>query len=145
MNDRDWLAQRFEENRLQLRSVAYRLLGSLYDAGDAVQEAWLRLSRSDTKGIENLSGWLTTVGGRLCLDILRSRKSRREESFDERLPDLILSREDHIDPEQQALIADSVGLALLVVLETLTPQERLAFVLHDMFAVPFEEIASIVG
>ena len=145
MNDRDWLAQRFEENRLQLRAVAYRMLGSLDEADDAVQEAWLRLSRSDTKGIENLSGWLTTVVGRLCLDILRSRRSRREESFDERLPDLILSREDHIDPEQQALIADSVGLALLVVLETLTPQERLAFVLHDMFAVPFEEIASIVG
>jgi RNA polymerase sigma-70 factor (ECF subfamily) len=121
------------------------LSGSLSEADDAVQEAWLRLSRSDTKGIENLSGWLTTVVGRLCLDILRSRRSRREESFDERLPDLILSREDHIDPEQQALIADSVGLALLVVLEALTPHERLAFVLRDMFAVPFEEIASILG
>ena len=145
MNDRDWLAQKFEENRLQLRAVAYRMLGSLDEADDAVQEAWLRLSRSDTKGIENLSGWLTTVVGRLCLDILRSRRSRREESFDERLPDLILSREDHIDPEQQALIADSVGLALLVVLETLDPPGRLAFVLHDMFAVPFEEMASIVG
>ena len=145
MNDRDWLAQKFEENRLQLRAVAYRMLGSLDEADDAVQEAWLRLSRSDTKGIENLSGWLTTVVGRLCLDILRSHSSRREESFDERLPDLILSREDHIDPEQQALIADSVGLALLVVLETLDPPGRLAFVLHDMFAVPFEEIASIVG
>jgi len=145
MDDRDWLAQKFEENRRQLRAVAYRMLGSLDEADDAVQEAWLRLSRSDAKGIENLGGWLTTVVGRLCLDILRSRRSRREESFDQRLPDLILSREDRIDPEQQALIADSVGLALLVVLETLTPHERLAFVLHDMFAVPFEEIASIVG
>jgi len=145
MDDRDWLAQKFEENRPQLRAVAYRMLGSLDEADDAVQEAWLRLSRSDTKCIENLGGWLTTVVGRLCLDILRLRRSRREESFDERLPDLILSREDRMDPEQQALIADSVGLALLVVLETLTPHERLAFVLHDMFAVPFEEIASIVG
>jgi len=145
MDDRDWLAQKFEESRPQLRAVAYRMLGSLDEADDAVQEAWLRLSRSDTRGIGNLGGWLTTVVGRLCLDILRSRRSRREESFDQRLPDLILSRDDRIDPEQQALIADSVGLALLVVLETLTPHERLAFVLHDMFAVPFEEIASIVG
>ena len=145
MDDRDWLAQKFEESRPQLRAVAYRMLGSLDEADDAVQEAWLRLSRSDTRGIGNLGGWLTTVVGRLCLDILRSRRSRREESFDQRLPDLILSRDDRIDPEQQALIADSVGLALLVVLETLTPHERLAFVLHDMFALPFEEIASIVG
>ena len=142
---RSRLAQKFEESRPQLRAVAYRMLGSLDEADDAVQEAWLRLSRSDTRGIGNLGGWLTTVVGRLCLDILRSRRSRREESFDQRLPDLILSREDRIDPEQQALIADSVGLALLVVLEKLTPHERLAFVLHDMFAVPFEEIASIVG
>jgi len=145
MDDRDWLAQKFEESRPQLRAVAYRMLGSLDEADDAVQEAWLRLSRSDTRGIGNLGGWLTTVVGRLCLDKLRSRSLRREESFDERLPDLILSREDRMDPEQQALIADSVGLALLVVLETLTPHERLAFVLHDMFALPFEEIASIVG
>jgi len=145
MDDRDWLAQKFEENRPQLRAVAYRMLGSVDEADDAVQEAWLRLSRPDTRCIENLGGWLTTVVGRLCLDILRSRRSRREESFDEHLPDLILSREDRMDPEQQALIADSVGLALLIVLETLTPHERLAFVLHDMFAVPFEEIASIVG
>src|SRR5215467_2564603 len=145
MDDRDWLAQKFEENRPQLRAVAYRMLGSLDEADDAVQEAWLRLSRSDTKSIGNLGGWLTTVVGRLCLDKLRSRRLRREESFDERLPDLILSREDRIDPEQQALIANSVGLALLVVLERLTPHERLAFVLHDMFALPFEEIASIVG
>lgn len=121
------------------------MLGSLGEADDAVQEAWLRLSRSDAEGIENLGGWLTTVRGRVCLDMLRSRKSRREESLDERLPDFILSREDRIDPEQETLIADSVGLALLVVLETLAPHERLAFVLHDMFAVPFEEIASIVG
>ncbi len=141
----DWLAHKFEENRAHLRAVAYRMLGSLGEADDAVQEAWLRLNRSDGKDIENLSGWLTTVIGRVCLDLLRSRKSRREESLDGRLPDLILSRDDQIDPEREALIADSVGLALLVVLETLAPHERLAFVLHDMFAVPFEEIASIVG
>ncbi len=145
MDDRDWLAREFEENRPHLRAVAYRMLGSLGEAEDAVQEAWLRLNRSDAKGIENLGGWLTTVTGRVCLDMLRSRKSRREESLDERLPDFILSREDRIDPERETLIADSIGLALLVVLETLTPHERLAFVLHDMFAVPFEEIASIVG
>jgi RNA polymerase sigma factor (sigma-70 family) len=145
MDNRDWLTQKFEENRPHLRAVAYRMLGSLGEADDAVQEAWLRLNRSDAEGIENLGGWLTTVTGRVCLDMLRSRKSRREESLDERLPDFILSREDRIDPEQETLIADSVGLALLVVLETLSPHERLAFVLHDMFAVPFEEIASIVG
>ncbi len=121
------------------------MLGSLAEADDAVQEAWLRLNRSDAGDIENLGGWLTTVIGRVCLDMLRSRKSRREESLGERLPDFILSREDRINPEQETLIADSVGLALLVVLETLAPQERLAFVLHDMFAVPFEEIASVVG
>jgi RNA polymerase sigma factor (sigma-70 family) len=134
----DWLAQRFEENRAHLRAVAYRMLGSLGEADDAVQEAWMRLNRSGARGIENLGGWLTTVIGRVCLDMLRSRKSRREESLDERLPDLILSRDGRIDPEREALIADSVGLALLVVLETLAPHERLAFVLHDMFAVPFE-------
>jgi len=145
MDDRDWLVQRFEENRPHLRAVAYRMLGSLGDVDDAVQEAWLRLNRSDARGIENLGGWLTTVIARVCLDMLRTRKSRREESLDERLPDFVLSREDRIDPEQEALIADSVGLALLVVLETLSPRERLAFVLHDMFAVPFAEIASIVG
>lgn len=141
----DWLAQQFEENRPHLRAVAYRMLGSLGEADDAVQEAWLRLNRSDAKDIGNLGGWLTTVTGRVCLDMLRSRKSRREESLDGRLPDLILSRENQIDPEHETLIADSVGLALLVLLETLTPHERLAFVLHDLFAVPFEEIASIVG
>src|ERR671915_1025318 len=141
----DWLAQRFEENRTHLRAVAYRMLGSHSEADDAVQEAWLRLSRSDTSGIENLGGWLTTVVGRVCLDMLRSRTSRREEPLGARLPEPIISREDGIDPEHEALVADSVGLALLVVLETLAPAERLAFVLHDMFAVPFEEIAPIVG
>ena len=145
MNDREWLARKFEQNRPHLRSVAYRMLGSLGEAEDAIQEAWLRLSRSDTQAIENLRAWLTTVIGRVCLDMLRSRTSRREESLEEHLPDMILGREDRTDPEQEALIADSVGLALLVVLETLTPHERLAFVLHDMFVVSFEEIAPIVG
>jgi RNA polymerase sigma factor (sigma-70 family) len=133
------LTEQFEANRPHLRAVAYRMLGSLSEAEDAVQEAWLRLSRSDTSGVENLSGWLTTVVARMCLDMLRSRKSRREESLSAHVP------ESGIDPEQEALVADSVGLALLVVLETLAPAERLAFVLHDMFAVPFEEIAGIVG
>src|ERR671917_501471 len=146
----DWLAQRFEENRTHLRAVAYRMLGSISEADDAVQEAWLRLSRSDTSGIENLGGWLTTVVGRVCLNMLRSRRSRREEPLGEpqvgvHVPDPIVSRADGLDPEHEALLADSVGLALLVVLETLPPAERLAFVLHDMFAVPFEEIAPIVG
>jgi RNA polymerase sigma factor (sigma-70 family) len=145
MNDRDWLAQKFEEKRRYLRAVAYRMLGSLTEADDAVQETWLRLSRSNAGTIENLDGWLTTVTGRVCLDMLRARKSRREESLDLDMPDPILSREDRIDPESEALLADSVGLALLIVLETLAPPERLAFVLHDMFAVPFDEIASIVG
>ncbi len=130
---------------MHLRAVAYRMLGPLGEADDAVQEAWLRLNRSDAKGIGKLRGWLTTVTGRVRLDILRSRESRREESLDGRLPDVILSRENQIDPERETLIADSVGLALVVVLETLAPYERLAFVLHDMFAVRFEEIASIVG
>jgi len=145
MDDRNWLAQKFEENRPHLRAVAYRMLGSLSEADDAVQEAWLRLNRSDPNQIENLGGWLTTVIGRVCLDMLRSRKSRREEPLGAHMPDPILSREDEIDPEREALLADSVGLALLVVLETLAPPERLAFVLHDMFGVPFDEIASIVG
>jgi RNA polymerase sigma-70 factor, ECF subfamily len=145
VDERDWLAQKFEENRPHLRAVAYRMLGSLGEADDAVQEAWLRLNRSDANNIENLGGWLTMVIGRVCLDMLRSRKSRREESLDARIPDPILSSEDSLDPEREALLADSVGLALLVVLETLAPPERLAFVLHDMFAVPFDEIASIVG
>src|ERR671920_37894 len=135
----DWLAQRFEENRTHLRAVAYRMLGSISEADDAVQEAWLRLSRSDTSGVENLGGWLTRVVARVCLDMLRSRKSRREEPLDVHPPEPIVSREDGIDPEHEALLADSIGLALLAVLETLTPAERLAFVMHDMFAVPFEE------
>ena len=145
----DWLAEHFEANRTHLRAVAYRMLGSLSEADDAVQEAWLRLSRSGTSGVQNLGGWLTTVVARVCLDMLRSRKSRREVSLDElsgvRVPDPIVTREDRTDPEHETLLADSVGLALLVVLETLTPAERLAFVLHDMFAVPFEEIAPLVG
>src|SRR5215207_7831580 len=149
MNEHNWLTQRFESNRTHLRAVAYRMLGSLSEADDAVQEAWLRLSRSDTSGVENFGGWLTTVVARVCLDMLRSRKTRHEEPLGEPLgahvPDPVVSREDGIDPEQEVLLADSVGLALLVVLETLSPAERLAFVLHDMFAVPFDEIAPIVG
>ena len=140
-----WLAERFEQNRGQLRGVAYRMLGSLSEAEDAVQEAWLRLSRSDAAGIENLGAWLTTVVGHVCLDMLRSRTSRREESLTEHVPEPAARPEKRTDPEQEALLADSVGLALLVVLEKLTPAERLAFVLHDMFAVPFEEVATIVG
>ena len=134
----DWLTQRFEENRTHLRAVGYRMLGSISEADDAVQEAWLRLSRSDTSGVENLGGWLTTVVGRVCLNMLRSRRSRREGALGEpqlgvHVPDPIVDREDGIDPEHEALLADSIGLALLVVLETLSPAERLAFVLHDMF------------
>jgi RNA polymerase sigma factor (sigma-70 family) len=145
MDQHDWLAERFEANRPHLQAVAYRMLGSLNEADDAVQEAWLRLSRSDTSSVENLSGWLTTVVGRVCLDMLRSRTSRREEPLGVHLPDPIVSRDDGGDPEHQALVADSVGFALLVVLETLAPAERLAFVLHDVFGVPFDDIAGIVG
>jgi RNA polymerase sigma factor (sigma-70 family) len=145
MDEDDFLAERFEENRTHLRAVAYRMLGSLSEADDAVQEAWLRLSRSDTSGVENLGGWLTTVVARVCLDMLRSRKSRREESLGARVSGPMAVRAEGADPEQEALLSDSVGLALLVVLETLTPAERLAFVLHDMFSVPFDEIAPIVG
>jgi RNA polymerase sigma-70 factor (ECF subfamily) len=145
MDENEWLAERFEEHRTHLRAVAYRMLGSVSEADDAVQEAWLRLSRSDAQSIENLGGWLTTVVARVCLNVLRSRAARREESLDVRVPEPIISREDGVDPEYEALLADSVGLALLVVLELLTPAERLAFVLHDMFAVPFDEIAPIVG
>jgi RNA polymerase sigma factor (sigma-70 family) len=145
MDKRDFLVEQFEEHRPHLRAVAYRMLGSVSEADDAVQETWLRLSRSDTSEVENLGGWLTTVLGRVCLDMLRSRKSRREESLGARVPEPIAGRADGADPEQEALLSDSVGLALLVVLETLTPAERLAFVLHDMFAVPFDEIAPIVG
>ncbi|MGX1912480.1 sigma-70 family RNA polymerase sigma factor [Streptomyces phaeochromogenes] len=142
------LAQRFETHRARLRAVAYRMLGSPAEADDAVQEAWLRLSRSDTGEVVNLGGWLTTVVGRICLDMLRSRRTRREEPLDEpgvRMPEPVLAPVSGADPEQQALLADSVGLALLVVLETLSPAERLAFVLHDLFAVPFDEVATVVG
>ncbi|MFE7776632.1 RNA polymerase sigma factor SigJ [Streptomyces sp. NPDC057445] len=145
MDETELLAERFEARRPHLRSVAYRMLGSLSEADDAVQEAWLRLSRSDTSDIENLAGWLTTVVGRICLDMLRSRTSRREDPLDVYVPDPIVSSIRGTDPEQEALVADSVGLAMLVVLDTLPPAERLAFVLHDMFAVPFDEIAPIVG
>jgi RNA polymerase sigma factor (sigma-70 family) len=147
--EHDFLAERFEENRAHLRGVAYRMLGSPIEADDAVQEAWLRLSRSDTSGVENLGGWLTTVVARVCLDMLRSRRSRREESLGEppgaRSPEPIAGREDGGDPEHEALLSDSVAPALLVVLETLSPAERVAFVLHDVFGVPFAEIAPIVG
>jgi RNA polymerase sigma factor (sigma-70 family) len=145
MHESEWLAERFEAHRTHLRAVAYRMLGSLSDADDAVQGAWLRLSRSDTSGVQNLGGWLTTVVARECLDLLRARKSRREQPLGVHLPDPIVSSQDAGDPEQQALLAEGVGLALLVVLETLAPAERLAFVLHDTFAMPFEEIAPIVG
>ena len=145
MNDQDWLAERFEANRSHLRGVAYRMLGSVTEADDAVQEAWIRLSRTDTSDVENLRAWLTTVVGRVCLNMLRSRRTRREASLETHLPDPIVSPEAGIDPEQEALLGDSVGLALLVVLDSLTPAERVAFVLHDVFAVPFDEIAPIVG
>jgi RNA polymerase sigma factor (sigma-70 family) len=145
MEKRDDLADGFEANRSHLRAVAYRMLGSVNDADDAVQEAWLRLNRSDTSTVENLGGWLTTVVARVSLDMLRSRTARREQPVGTHLPQPIVSREDDVDPEQEALRADSVSLALLVVLETLNPAERLAFVLHDMFDVSFEEIAPIVG
>ena len=145
MNERGWLTERFEANRTHLRAVAYRMLGSISDADDAVQETWLRLSRSDVSDVENLRGWLTTVTARVCLNMLRSRLVRREDSLDVHVPEPVVSREVGGDPEYEALTADSVGLALLIVLETLAPAERLAFVLHDMFAVPFEDIAPIVG
>ena len=144
MDEREFLAQQFEEHRTRLRAVAYRMLGSLSEADDAVQETWLRLSRIDSDEVENLGGWLTTVVARVSLNTLRSRRSRREEPLDVRMPEPIVDRADGTDPEHEALLADSVGLALLVVLETLNPAERLAFVLHDMFAVPFDEIAPIV-
>jgi RNA polymerase sigma factor (sigma-70 family) len=156
MNEPDYLTERFEEHRTHLRAVAYRMLGSVSDVDDAVQEAWLRLSRADATGIDNLGGWLTTVVARVCLDMLRSRTSRREEPLTPDAPEpvargtrgsssVLSERSESKDPEQEALLADSVGLALLVVLDRLTPAERLAFVLHDMFAVPFEEIGPIVG
>ena len=145
MDERDWLTERFEAHRTHLKAVAYRMLGSLTEADDAVQDAWLRLARSDTSSVENLGGWLTTIVARVCLNMLHSRKSRREEPLDMHLPDPIISAQDGVEPEQQALLAEGVGLALLVVLDTLAPAERVAFVLHDMFAVPFDEIAPIVG
>jgi RNA polymerase sigma-70 factor (ECF subfamily) len=148
----EFLAARFESHRSRLRAVAYRMLGSFAEADDAVQEAWLKLSRAEASGVDNLGGWLTTVVGRVCLDMLRSRRTRREEPLEPaaewqgvRMPDPVLSPLSGVDPEQEALIADSVGLALLVVLETLTPAERLSFVLHDLFAVPFDEIATVLG
>jgi RNA polymerase sigma-70 factor (ECF subfamily) len=142
--DRDWLAARFEEHRPRLRRIAYRMLGTIDDTDDAVQEAWIRLSRTDDSAVENLGAWLTTVVGRVSLDMLRSRRARREDTVGSWLPEPIVSTDAESDPEQEALLADSVGLALLVVLETLSPPERLAFVLHDMFGVPFDEIAGIV-
>ena len=145
MPENEWLAEKFEENRGHLRGVAYRMLGSLNEADDAVQEAWLKLNRSDPSGIENLGAWLTTVVARVSLDMLRTRKARREDALGPGVPEPVATGSEGGDPEKEAVLADSVGLALLVVLETLEPAERLALVLHDMFAVPFEEIASIVG
>jgi RNA polymerase sigma-70 factor (ECF subfamily) len=145
MNDQDWLAERFEAERARLRGVAYRMLGSMSEADDAVQEAWIRLSRSDTSDVEHLRAWLTTVVGRVCLNMLRARRARRETDLETHVPDPIVSPEAGVDPEQEALLGDSVGLALLVVLDALTPAERVAFVLHDVFAVPFDDIAPIVG
>ena len=144
MDDQQWLAERFEEHRPRLRAVAYRMLGSLSEADDAVQDAWLRVSRADTSEVENLGAWLTTIVARVSLNLLRSRRTRREASLDVHVPDPVIDPVDDTDPEHEALLADSVGLALLVVLETLSPPERLAFVLHDMFGVPFEQIAPIV-
>lgn len=145
MDENQWLADRFEEHRAHLRAVAYRMLGSLSEADDAVQDSWLRLSRSGASQVGNLGGWLTTVVARVCLNMLRSRNVRREDLFGVHVPDPVISRGGELQPEEEALLADSVGLALLVVLDTLTPAERLAFVLHDMFELPFEEIAPMVG
>lgn len=145
MDDKDWLAQRFEQHRAHLRAVAYRMLGSLPEADEAVQDAWLRLSRAGAEGVENLGGWLTTIVARVCLNVLQARKARPEQLAGLRMPDPVVSREGQANPEQQALLADSIGLALLIVLETLDPAERLAFVLHDLFDLPFEEIAPMVG
>jgi RNA polymerase sigma factor (sigma-70 family) len=145
MTQSDWLAEDFEQNRTRLRAVAYRMLGSFAEADDAVQETWLRLSRSDASAVDNLGAWLTTIVARVCLNVLRSRNTRREEPMGVHVPDPVISRADGTNPEDEALLADSVGLALQVVLETLTPAERLAFVLHDMFDLPFDEIAPVVG
>jgi RNA polymerase sigma-70 factor, ECF subfamily len=145
MDENEWLADRFEEHRAHLRAVAYRMLGSLTEADDAVQDTWLRLSRAGASEVENLGGWLTTVVARVCLNMLRSRNRRREEPLGVHIPDPVISPEGELQPEEEALLADSVGLALLVVLDSLSPAERLAFVLHDMFELPFEEIAPMVG
>src|SRR6476646_3286736 len=145
MHDQDWLAERFEADRSHLRGVAYRMLGSVTEADDAVQEAWLRLSRTDTSDVENLRAWLTTVVARVSLNLLRSRRTRGESSLDTHVPDPVVSPEGGLDPEQEVLLGDSIGLAMLVVLDALTPAERVAFVLHDVFAMPFDEIAPIVG
>jgi RNA polymerase sigma-70 factor, ECF subfamily len=145
MEDKNWLAERFEANRAHLRGVAYRMLGSLSEADDAVQEAWLRLNRTDASDVDNLQAWLTTVVARVCLNMLRSRRTRREASLETHVPDPVVSPGEGMDPEQEVLLADSVGLAMLIVLDTLTPAERVAFVLHDVFAVPFESIAPIIG
>ncbi len=145
MDDDEYLAQRFEEHRPRLRSVAYRMLGSFSDADDALQDTWLRLSRAGTDGVENLGAWLTTITARVCLSMLRSRGTRREDPLEGRLPDPVVSPEGTLQPEEEAVLADSVGLALLVVLDTLAPAERLAFVLHDMFDLPFDQIAPMVG
>jgi RNA polymerase sigma factor (sigma-70 family) len=145
MDDNQWLANRFEEHRARLRAVAYRMLGSLSDADDAVQETWLRLSRAGADEVGNLGGWLTTVVARVCLNMLRSRGRRREQSLGLRLPDPVVSPEGALQPDEEALLAEGVGLALLVVLDTLSPAERIAFVLHDLFDLPFEEIAPLVG
>ncbi|MPZ93991.1 MAG: sigma-70 family RNA polymerase sigma factor [Propionibacteriales bacterium] len=144
MEETEWLARRFEEHRPRLRAVAYRMLGSVTEADDAVQDAWLQLNRSDADEIDNLGGWLTTVVARECLHMLRTRRRRREDFVGERLPDPVVAPDGYLDPEQEALLADSVGFALLVVLDSLTPAERLAFVLHDMFELPFEDIARLV-
>ena len=141
----EWLADRFEEHRPHLRSVAYRMLGSLSEADDAVQDTWLRVSRAGTSEVENLGGWLTTIVARVCLNMLRARNARREQALDGHIPDPLISPDPRSQPEQEALLADSVSLALLVVLDTLSPAERLTFVLHDMFQLPFEEIAPMVG
>jgi RNA polymerase sigma-70 factor (ECF subfamily) len=145
VNDQRWLAERFEANRSHLRGVAYRMLGSVTEADDAVQETWIRLSRTDTSDVDNLQAWLTTVVARVCLNMLRSRRTRREAPLEGHVPEPIVSPEAGLDPEQEALLGDSVGLAMLVVLESLSPPERVAFILHDVFAVPFDEIAPIVG
>src|ERR671924_124228 len=144
MDEREWLLERFQAHRNHLQAVAYRMLGSLSEADDAVQECWVRISRAGTSDVQNLGGWLTTAVARVCLDMLRTRRSRREEPIGPHVPDPVVTAADGSDPEHEAVLADSVGLALLVVLDTLQPAERLAFVLHDMFAIPFDEIASIL-